>query len=124
MIATQCEPNNQATRNVVDRFLVETRRRAEPDSVQQRRGERRIHRTWPLVVRIANGKHEVRLSAALYNASSGGIAFLAPLPIPPGTKVQIQLFWHDDDCPRVPAIVRHCTVHLNHQLIGCEFLID
>jgi len=124
VIATDTSTDPRAVRGVIDRFMVETQRRAEPRGTQDRRDEERIHRTWPLVVRIANGHHEVRLSAALYNASSHGIAFLAPLPVTVGTRIEIQLFWHDDNSTRVPAIVRHCEAHLNHQLIGCEFILD
>jgi hypothetical protein len=37
--------------------------------------------------------------------------------------VYVRLFWHDDECPRVPALVRHSTSTKNGYLVGCEFIL-
>jgi hypothetical protein len=108
---------------VIDRFVDEARRRSEEQPAARRRAERRYHRSWPLSVLLERGGCERDIGVALHNASAQGIAFLAPFGIESGTVLQIRLFWHDEDCPRVPAVVRHCTFAGNGYLVGCEFVL-
>ena len=103
----------------IDRFIKAARQRSESDTDQRRRSERRYHRSWPRKVLF----NDTELSAALYNASHPGLAFLGSLPIAPDTLVFVQLFCHEPSSPRVPAIVRHSTGTQHGFLIGCEFML-
>lgn len=107
-------------RGEIECFLQAARRRAEYDPIPRRRTDRRYHRSWPLQVRMADAE----MTTALHNASRHGLAFLAVRPVNPGTIIYIQLFCHDDDRPRVPAVVRHTTPNEHGYLIGCEFILE
>ncbi|NLX14979.1 MAG: PilZ domain-containing protein [Phycisphaerales bacterium] len=111
---------SELIRGEIDCFLQAARRRSEYDPVPRRRTDRRYHRSWPLQVRIAG----IEISTALHNASRNGLAFLSARPVNPGTIIFINLFCHDDDRPRVPAVVRHATHNDHGYLIGCEFLLE
>jgi hypothetical protein len=111
-------------REVIRRFVVESQRRCEWYGEPRRRGKRRYHRSWPLSILLSRGNREMEMSAALYNASPSGVAFLGHYPIPRDTIIQVRLFWHDDEAPAVPAIVRHCTPRNSRYLVGCEFAIN
>ena len=63
------------------------------------------------------------MGVPLYNASPLGIAFLAPVQLSVGSVVFIKLFWHEELCPRVPAVVRHTTPTAHGYLVGCEFAL-
>lgn len=103
----------------IERFVEAARQRSEVDPDQRRRAERRYHRSWPLGVSF----NQSEFSAALYNASPQGLAFLSTLPIPPDSLVFVQLFCHDPFSPRVPAVVRHATNTPHGFLVGCEFTL-
>ncbi|MCB9849502.1 MAG: PilZ domain-containing protein [Phycisphaerales bacterium] len=122
MSGIQSATADAMVRRVIDRFIEETHRRCEWYGVPARRRERRFHRTWPLSVSYRHKGEHIQIGVALYNASPGGIAFLGPHPVNRDEIVRIQLFWHDDECPRVPAIVRHCTRRADAFLVGCEFM--
>ncbi len=107
-------------RDEIDCFLEAARKRCEYDPVPRRRMERRYHRSWPLQVRMGGGE----MTTALHNASRNGLAFLSARPIGPGTIIFIHLFCHDDERPRVPAVVRHATPNEHGYLIGCEFMLE
>lgn len=103
----------------VDRFMEAARKRSESDPNPQRRTHRRYHRSWPLCL-FVNGSCR---SAALHNASSGGVALLSAAGVPAGTRVFLRLFCHNEETPWVPAVVRHCTPTDHGHLIGCEFAL-
>ena len=106
----------------IDRFIAAARERSEYDIDTRRRAMRRYHRSWPLLVSYLRGDDEI--SAALHNASVGGIGFLCERKFPVGKLVLVKLFWHDDLALRVPAAVRHLTPYPEATLVGCEFVID
>lgn len=111
-------------RREIERFLEAARERAEPDLDRRRRAQRRYHRSWPLLVCVPNGNNLGKdLGVPLHNASSLGIAFLSPMHIDVGSVVFIKLFWHEELCPRVPAVVRHATPTGHGYLVGCEFTL-
>ncbi len=110
-------------REVISRFFDEAQRRCEQQPAAQRRTERRFHRSWPLAIRLHRGGVEREIGVALHNASQHGIAFLSPLPFETDAVVRIRLFWHDEECPLVPAVVRHCTFGGRGYLVGCEFVL-
>ena len=122
-------------RDVIERFVEAARQRGEYHVHARRRSRRRYHRSWPLSVSPvsaglpanagspADVDQPVEATVALHNASQQGIAFLAPRAMDPGAMLLVKLFWHDDDCPRVPAVVRHCTSTKTGYLVGCEFLV-
>ena len=106
-------------RDEIDCFLQAARKRCEYDPIPRRRTERRYHRSWPLQIHIAG----IDVTTALHNASRNGLAFLSSRPINLETIIFIQLFCHDDERPRVPAVVRHATPNEHGYLIGCEFML-
>ena len=106
----------------IDRFMRVAIDRSEYDATYQpRRAQRRYHRSWPLVVCTPGTAGGTDLSVALYNASPLGIAFLSPTALANCSTVLVKLFWHDEDGPRVPAVVRHVTPTEHGYLVGCEF---
>ena len=110
-------------REVLLRFLTLSQRRCDATSASGVRVHHRHKRTWPLS--IVDPRDPTREeSAALHDASNGGIAFLFRRSIDVGSIVRVRLFWSDDTCPLVSAIVRHRTLTNDGFLIGCEFLIS
>ena len=110
-------------RREIGRFLRATRVRGELDTDRRRRGRRRCHRSWPLLVSFENRYDYSDMCVALHNASPLGIAFLCSRPIPVGTTVLIRLFWHDEFGVFVPAVVRHASPNHHGFIIGCVFVI-
>jgi len=110
-------------RREIGRFLRATRGRGELDTDRRRRGRRRCHRSWPLLVSFEDRHDCSDTCVALHNASPLGIAFLYPCPVPVGTTVLIKLFWHDEFGVFVPAVVRHASPNHYGFIIGCAFAI-
>ncbi|MCP4590165.1 MAG: PilZ domain-containing protein [bacterium] len=110
-------------RREISRFIEAAQERGEFDFDRRRRAQRRYHRSWPLMVTIQRGAAEESFCAALHNASPLGIAFLCSRPLPEGATVLLRLFWHDESCPLVPAIVRHASSTPHGCLIGCAFTV-
>jgi hypothetical protein len=77
-----------------------------------------------MLVALGEGPLDADISVALHNASPSGVAFLCARPIRVDALVFIKLFWHDPNCPRVPACVRHTTEVDHGFLIGCRFCVD
>jgi hypothetical protein len=109
-------------RREIDRFVQAARVRSESQVENLRRANQRYHRSWPLLVAALGGTEDV--SAALHNASTGGVGFLCDCEFPVGGTVLIKLFWHESSSLRVPAVVRHTTPHKGVMLVGCEFALD
>ena len=84
----------------------------------------RYFRSWPLTVSMPSHPDKPRFGTVLYDASDTGIGFLSHLKIEPGAIVHIGLFWHDDNAPLVPAVVRHTTTHNDSYVIGCEYVLE
>jgi len=108
-------------RQEIARFIAAARRLDGQGHEQRRRRIRQAHHAWPLLVAAGDRPYDPDLPAMLHNASELGIAFLSPMSIPAGTTVFIKLFVQDSFCPRVPAVVRHCTPSRDGYLIGCEY---
>jgi hypothetical protein len=106
------------------RFVAAARQRGEYHIHSRRRAKRRYHRSWPLAIALPRGDDFAETSAALHNVSVQGVAFLTRFPLNPGTRVYVRPFWHDEACPRIPAMVRHATPTAAGYLIGCEFVLD
>jgi len=96
-------------------------RRAEVEAPRRRRKRVRYSRSWPLAVFEPNRVAGVCVAAALHNASAQGIAFLTHRRFDVGATVLVRLFWHDDQSPQVPAVIRHVTATPDGYLVGCEF---
>jgi len=105
----------------ITRFVGAAKDRSDRHARGWRRSQDRYRRSWPLVVGVQKPTGYVDLSVALHDASLSGIAFLSPVAISDSSAVFIKLFWHEPDCPRVPAVVRHVTPTEHGYLIGCEF---
>jgi len=105
----------------IKRFMDSAVRRSEMDGVRRRRQRVRYHRSWPLAVFDPNQMPGTCVAAALHNASNQGIAFLTHRQFDIGATVLIRLFWHDDQSPKAPAVIRHVTPTVDGYLIGCEF---
>lgn len=121
-VRLQTSPSVQA-REVLLRFLALSQRRCDTSVASGRRANPRDQRTWPLL--IVDPQDSTReVSAALHDASTGGIAFLYRRSIDVGSIVRLRLFWSDDECPLVSAVVRHRTLTNDGFLIGCEYLIS
>jgi hypothetical protein len=110
--------------DLILRFVDAARQRGEYHIHSRRRADRRYHRSWPLAVAIRRRDGLYETTAALHNVSVQGVAFLAPFPLDPGARLFIRPFWHDENCPRVPAVVRHATPTATGYLIGCEFVLE
>jgi hypothetical protein len=108
-------------RGEIARFVAAAKDRSDQRTRGGRRSQDRYRRSWPLVVGVQKSTGYTDLSAALHDASASGIAFLSPVAIADRSAVFIKLFWHEPDCPRVPAVVRHVTPTEHGYLIGCEF---
>ena len=115
--------NAALMRQTIDRFVEAARQRSEVADQHRRRAECRYHRSWPLSIVYHHAGVTRETCVALHNASRDGVAFLAPAPAEAGTMVDVRVFWHDDNCPRIPAIVRHCTSTRVGYLVGCEFVV-
>ena len=120
--STETEPV-AVLQQTIDRFVDTARQRGEHRVHPARRSGRRYQRSWPLSIALTRDDRTLDISVALHNASQQGIAFLAPQGIEVGTLLHVKLFWHDEDCPRIPAVVRHCTPTKGGYLIGCEFVL-
>lgn len=105
----------------IKRFMDSAVRRSEVDGVRRRRQRVRYHRSWPLAVFDPEQMPGICVAAALHNASTQGIAFLTNRQFEIGATVLIRLFWHDDQSPKAPAVIRHVTPTPDGYLIGCEF---
>jgi len=103
----------------VDRFIRFAGERSVLDASRCRRRHRRYHRSWPLLVSVADGHEDV--PAALHDASEGGVGFLCQQRIAAGARVFVKLFWHEETGFRIPATVRHATPTPHGWLIGCSF---
>jgi hypothetical protein len=105
----------------ITRFVGAARDRSDRHARGGRRSQDRYRRSWPLVVGVQKPSGYVDFSVALHDASLSGIAFFSPVAMPDCSAVLIKLFWHEPDCLRVPAVVRHVTPTEHGYLIGCEF---
>ncbi len=115
--------SNVLIREVLLRFLAISQRRCDSTRATGRRAFLRHKRTWPLA--IIDPKDPSREeSAALHDASIGGIAFLYRRSIDVGSIIRLRLFWSESDSPLVPAVVRHRTLTDDGFLIGCEYLVS
>jgi hypothetical protein len=123
-IAGHIEPwSVHVLEEVVIRFVDAARMRSDRRVEPKRRSRQRYHRSWPLSVIFHDGQTAMEHTVALHNASLQGLAFLSPLHLEPGMIVYVRLFWYDDACPRVPAVVRHSTATKTGYLVGCEFVL-
>ncbi len=111
-------------RQIIDRFVEAAQKRSESQPTPRRRQHRRYHRSWPLAIIYHADDGIGEMGAALHNASGDGLAFLSPRSFDGEELVYLRLFWHDEDSPLVPAVVRHCTPTKSGYLIGCEFLLQ
>ena len=109
-------------RGEIDRFVEAARVRSEVDVDTRRRAMQRYHRSWPLLITGVLGIDEV--SAALHNASYGGIGFLCDREYADGDIVLVKLYWHEEAAIRVPAVVRHASPYRQVVLVGCQFIIE
>ncbi|NOX58218.1 MAG: PilZ domain-containing protein [Planctomycetes bacterium] len=123
MKVTSRVSSNAQAREVLLRFLALSQRRCDVVAADGRRALRRHQRTWPLAVVDPRDASRVE-AAALHDASRRGMAFLYPRAIEVGAVIRLRLFWYDEDCPLVVAVVRHRTPTKDGFLIGCEFLIS
>ncbi len=121
-VYTKPTSSSQA-REVLLRFLAISQRRCDSTRATGRRAHLRNQRTWPLAL-IDPQNPTCEESAALHDASIGGIAFLYRRSIDVGSIVRLRLFWGEEDCPLVPAVVRHRTLTDDGFLIGCEYMIS
>ena len=118
------KPSSSAqVREVLMRFLAISQRRCDSTRATGRRAHHRNKRTWPLAL-FDPQNPSCEESAALHDASVGGIAFLYRRSIDVGAIVRLRLFWGDEDSPLVPTVVRHRTLTRDGFLIGCEYLIS
>ena len=124
-VATKTIATSSASvlQEVILRFVEAAQQRSEFEVDQRARSRRRYHRSWPLSVVMNVDDQLIDMGVALHNASDQGIAFLSPRSVEAGEKLFVRLFWHDEECPRVPAIVRHCTATKTGYLVGCEFVL-
>lgn len=108
----------------IERFGRYARLRCTADAALLRRSHIRYHRTWPLVVaRLAGGGLREH-SAALYDASAGGIGFMSDHSFDIDELLFVRLFWHDARALRIPAVVRHRSPGVHGVLTGAEFALD
>jgi hypothetical protein len=114
-------PASEILNREIARFVESVRKRSDVDHDRRRRARKRYHRSWPMLVAMANENNAYEHPVALHNGSELGVAFLTSLPIAPGRIIYLRLFWHDDCSPRVPAVVRHSTAVAAGYLVGCEF---
>lgn len=118
----QCAADQVETlQNEIAKFIDAASRRAEVDGARRRRHRMRYHRSWPLAVYDIEQATGACFTAALHNASTQGIAFLTKRRFDLDSTVLIRLFWHDDQSPQVPAVIRHVTPTREGYLVGCEF---
>ena len=111
----------EALEHEIARFMDAACRRAEADGMRRRRQRTRYHRSWPLAVFEPHRTDGMCIAAALHNASNHGIAFLTHRAFDIDSTVLIRLFWHDDQSPQVPAVIRHVSATRDGYLVGCEF---
>ena len=102
-------------------FVEFTQQRSEVDPNRRRRQRYRYQRSWPLTIVESCSDSATEMTAALHNASDQGIAFLSRRAFERGAVLLVRLFWHDEQSPRVPAVVRHTTPTAEGYLVGCEF---
>ncbi len=105
----------------IQRFRRFARQRSTRDRVTRRRRHKRYHRSWPLLVATYRSGALVECSAALHDASPGGIGFMCERSFEPGTQIFIRLFWHEATALRIPAIVRHIARSSRGVLVGSQF---
>lgn len=108
-------------RRTIWEFVEFTQQRSDVDPNRRRRQRYRHQRSWPLAVLESNHASAAEMTAALHNASDQGIAFLSRRAFDRGSVLLIRLFWHDEQSPRIPAVVRHTTPTADGYLVGCEF---
>lgn len=105
----------------IAQFVEFTQQRSDVDPNRRRRQRYRHQRSWPLTILESSNASAAEMTAALHNASEQGIAFLSRRPFERGMVLLIRLFWHDEESPRIPALVRHTTPTAEGYLVGCEF---
>jgi len=70
-------------------------------------GRRRYRERGVTITFVQHGE-KVKLLVPARNLSAGGIAFLCPIPVPPGITCQVALVAGDDRRCAVSGLTRHC----------------
>jgi hypothetical protein len=109
----------------IERFGQYVRRRATADHRLLQRRHVRYERSWPLLVAtLAPDGSITESSAALHDASQGGIGFLCDHTFRVDQLIFVRLFWYDSHALRIPAVVRHVSPIPAGQLTGAEYAIE
>jgi len=120
----EVEPLSRVMSREIGRFIQAVRQRSEVDEDRRRRARKRYRRSWPMSIAFRDDCKAAEHSVALHNASELGVAFLSTRCIEENRTIYLRLFWHDEQSPRIPAVVRHITPVRDGFLIGCEFTLD
>lgn len=124
MTTANASPLAHVFHREIERFVETTVRTGANSLYQNRRRASRHHRECPLLIAKLGNITKTDAAATLYDISTDGLGFLSDAGYPVGTLIGIKLFWSDTAATRVPAIVRHCEIHVEGFLIGAEFVFD